>query len=68
MLLKLLVEILALVGASAGKITDVLTEVHSSDPTGTKVANAATAAASIVAAASAVIEAAKTPENGSLKQ
>lgn len=55
MLLRLLLELLALVGNSAEEVQAIANEVHSSDPTGTKVAKIATAAGTIAAGAAAVI-------------
>jgi len=55
MILKLLLELLAVVPATTDDLLGIVQELHGSDPTAQKVANIATAAAKIAEHASAVV-------------
>ena len=64
MIVKLLLELLALLPDAAGTVSSALNEIHSADPTGAKVAKIGAQAARVAARAGELIDsAASTTEN-----
>lgn len=56
MLLKLVLELLALIAQGAGEVDSVMNEVHSADTTGQKVSKIAAAAANVAKSAQVIID------------
>lgn len=60
-ILKLVLQLVAIIPAVQGAITSALLEIHGSDPTGTKVKTLISVAARVVAAGNKIVN----PEEGS---
>lgn len=65
MLLKILLELIGISPALIGDVEAILAEIHTSDPTGTKVANIATIATAIATTAVKVVETTQPAQDAS---